>query len=69
MQGKKPIADNSADQRQDVHRARRIEQALEVARLEGLGPAIEFIKQAGIPLPEALRVFTVPRFRRKQNDH
>lgn len=69
MPGKQAREDNGADQRRDVHRARRIEQALEVARLEGLGPAIEFIEQAGIPLPDALRVFTVPRFRRKQGDH
>ncbi|WP_143133382.1 hypothetical protein [Pseudoduganella namucuonensis] len=54
-----------ADQRRNVEVARKVDAALELVPVEGVGPAFEFMQILGVERSVALRVLTAPRFHRK----
>lgn len=53
------------EMRKNSDTTHRIEEALNIARLEGIGPALDFMQQAGVERQVAVRVLTAPGFRRK----
>ncbi|WP_143067982.1 hypothetical protein [Duganella sp. CF517] len=53
------------EMRKNSDTTHQVEQALNIARLEGIGPALDFMQQAGVDRQVAVRVLTGPGFRRK----
>ncbi|USX11928.1 hypothetical protein NHH88_19750 [Oxalobacteraceae bacterium OTU3CAMAD1] len=53
------------EMRRNSDTTRRVEEALNIARLEGIGPALDFMQQAGVERQVAVRVLTGADFRRK----
>lgn len=53
------------EMRRNSDTTHQVEEALKIARLEGIGPALDFMQQAGVERQVAVRVLTGPGFRRK----
>ena len=54
------------DQRNDSPTAEQIECALEIAKREGVGPALAFMEEVGVSRHIALRVLASPSYSRSQ---
>lgn len=48
------------DQRNDTPTAEQVESALKLAKREGIGPALAFMEEVGVPRCIALRVLASP---------
>jgi len=52
----------NSDPRHDTSTAAHINHALDIAEREGVGKALTFMNDAGVPHHVALRVLTAPRY-------
>lgn len=65
MEPRKDTMMQGADQRRNVEVAKKVDAALAMVPVEGVGPAFEFMQILGVDRSVALRVLTSPRFHRK----
>ena len=65
MKNEESTVTTQPEMRKNSDATRQIEEALNIARLEGIGPALDFMQQAGVDRQVAVRVLTGPGFLRK----
>ena len=65
MKNEESTVTTQPEMRKNSDTTRQIEEALNIARLEGIGPALDFMQQAGVDRQVAVRVLTGPGFLRK----
>ncbi|QGZ38034.1 hypothetical protein IP92_05790 [Pseudoduganella flava] len=51
--------------RADATTAARVEDGLKIGEADGIHPALEFMRKAGVPREIALRVLCAPQFHRR----
>jgi hypothetical protein len=59
------MARRGLEPRTDAHLSDQIDRALQLARTEGIGSALDFMLTIGVPRPVALRVLTSPSLLRR----